>query len=100
MERVQTFRDGGADDRFHDMSFPEMQSDPIGQVRGLYEWLGEPMSPEFEAGMERWWREHAEHREQNVHPDPQAFGLDLDEVAERFAGYRAGMTEWTAARTS
>ena len=78
------------------MAFPEMQRDPIGQVRALYAWLGEPVSDEFEAGMARWWQEHAEHREQNVHPDPEAFGLDLAEVGARFAGYRARMVEWTS----
>ncbi len=97
MERVQEFRDRGADDRFYDMSFPAMQTDPIGQVRSLYEWLGEPVSAEFEAGMERWWREHAEHREENVHPDPEVFGLDLGKVGDQFEGYRARMAEWTAA---
>jgi hypothetical protein len=97
MERVQSFRDGGADDRFFDMDFRAVQRDPLGEVRRLYAWLGEPVSDEFDAGMARWWQANAEHREQNIHPDPSTFGLDLEVVGTRFAGYRARLAGWTAA---
>jgi hypothetical protein len=53
------------------------------------------VTPEFEAGMKRWWTENAEHREANVHPDPAEFGLDLDEVRTRFADYTTRMHDWT-----
>ena len=61
------------------------------EVRELYEWLGEPVTDEFAAGMARWWRDHAENREENIHPDPSVFGLDLDDVRSHFAGYTARM---------
>ena len=83
------FRDAGNDDRFYDIDFRAMQREPIEVVRGLYEWLGEPVSDEFESGMRRWWKENAEDREQNVKPDPALYGLDLDDVREQFADYRA-----------
>jgi len=89
------FRDGGRDHRFFDIDFRAMQADPIGEVGGLYDWLGEPVSPEFEAGMRRWWADNAAHRDENVHPEPAAFGLDLDEVRTRFAAYTARMHDWT-----
>jgi hypothetical protein len=95
MERLLAFRAGGAGDRFYDMAFADVQRDPIGEVRRLYDWLGEPVAPEFEAGMRRWWAEHAATRQENVHPDPAAFGLDLDEVRTCFAGYTARMATWT-----
>jgi hypothetical protein len=95
MERLLAFRAAGNDDRFFDIDFRTMQADPIGEVVRLYEWLGEPVTPAFEAGMARWWAEHAEHREENVHPDPATFGLDLDEVRSRFATYTAQMHDWT-----
>jgi hypothetical protein len=95
MERLLDFRDAGRDHRFFDIDFRAMQADPIGEVGRLYAWLGEPMSSEFEAGMTRWWAENAEHREANVHPEPAAFGLDLDEVRTRFAAYTARLHEWT-----
>jgi hypothetical protein len=95
MDRLLAFRDAGGDGRVYDMGFEAVQADPVGEVRKLYAWLGEPVTPEFEAGMRRWWGDHAARREPNVHPDPAAFGLDLDAVGRRFAGYTARMAEWT-----
>jgi hypothetical protein len=95
MERLLAFRDAGRDDRFFDIDFRAMQADPIGEIQRLHDWLGEPVTAEFEAGMRRWWAENAEHREVNVHPEPGEFGLDLDEVRARFTEYTARMHDWT-----
>jgi hypothetical protein len=95
MDRLLAFRGEGRDDRFFDIDFRAMQADPIGQVRGLYDWLGKPVTAEFEAGMTQWWADNAEHRDENVHPAPETFGLDLDEVRGRFATYTARMHDWT-----
>jgi hypothetical protein len=73
-----------------------MQTDPIGEVSKLYAWLGEPVTPEFEAGMARWWQEFAANRQQNVHPDPEMFGIVLDDVRPLFADYTARAAQWTA----
>lgn len=94
MERLLAFRDAGNDHRFFDIDFRAMQADPIGEVERLYDWLGEPVTPEFEANMKTWWAEHAENREHNVHPDPSVFGLDLDEVRRRFTPYIERMHDW------
>jgi Sulfotransferase family len=96
MERLLRFRGEHGDDRFYDMDFRCVQRDPIGQVRGLYAWLGEPVTDDFERGMRAWWEESAERRERNIHPDPAEFGLDLDEVRSLFAAYSARISEWTA----
>ena len=96
MERLLRFRAEHGDDRFYDMDFRAVQRDPIGQVRGLYAWLGEPVTDAFEQGMRRWWEENAEQREANIHPDPSEFGLDLDQVRGLFAEYSAKIPEWTA----
>ena len=96
MRRVLSFRDGGADDRFYDIDFRAMQADPIGEVQGLYEWLGEPVSDVFESGMRRWWSENAEHREPSVKASPESFGLDLDAVRPKFADYVERAAQWTA----
>jgi hypothetical protein len=49
----------------------------------------------FEAGMAAWWHEHAENREQSVHPEPTEFGIDLDEVRGLFTDYVARLDGWT-----
>jgi hypothetical protein len=62
----------------------------------LYAWLDEPVSDAFEQGMQRWWHDNAESREQTTHPDPAEFGLDMDELRRIFAGYTARAQRWVA----
>ncbi|MFT3930145.1 MAG: sulfotransferase [Spongiibacteraceae bacterium] len=95
MQRALTFRDAGNDHRFYDIHFRAMHEDPIGQVRGLYQWLGEPVTPEFEAGMARWWKENSENREPSSKKDAAAYGVDLDQVRGLFAEYTKRMSVWT-----
>jgi hypothetical protein len=96
MKRALEFRDSGADGRFYDIDFLSMQADPIGEVCGLYGWLREPVTGEFESAMRQWWAENAENREPNTHPDPASFGLDLDKVRPLFADYVGRVKGWTA----
>lgn len=93
MERAIAFREAGNDDRFYDIHFRAMQGDPLGQVRGLYDWLGEEVSPEFETRMAEWWKQN-EQRERSEKPDPARFGLDFGEVRQRFANYLDHMKTW------
>ncbi len=86
VRRTLRFR-AGADSRFHDIDFRAMQADPIGEVRRLYAWLGEPVTEEFEARMRGWWAGNADNREPHPKAEPAAFGLDLDEIRPRFADY-------------
>jgi hypothetical protein len=95
MQRALRFRDGAADDRFYDIDFRAMQADPIAEVRGLYAWLGEPVTDEFESRMRGWWADAAEEREPSTHADPVAFGIDLDTVRPLFAEYVASAQRWT-----
>jgi hypothetical protein len=96
MDRALRFRADGAEDRFYDIDFRAMQDDPIGEVSGLYAWLGDPVDDEFEARMQSWWTHAAAEREPSSHADPQVFGIDLDEVRPRFARYVAAAGRWTA----
>lgn len=95
MERLLAFRAEHGDDAFYDIHFRTMQEEPIETVRGLYRWLGEPVTEPFEAGMRRWWDQHGSEREPNIHPEPEEFGLDLDRVRASFAAYTAQIPEWT-----
>jgi hypothetical protein len=87
MDRALKFRAGGADARFYDIDFRAMQDDPIGEVRRLYTWLGEPVTEEFEDAMRLWWADNAENREPHPKADPEVFGLDLNTIRPLFATY-------------
>jgi hypothetical protein len=95
IERVLAFRDGPDDGRFYDIDFRAMQADPIGEVRGLYQWLGEPVTEEFERRMRRWWEANAASREPSAHSDLPTYGLDPAEVRPLFADYVTRAREWT-----
>ena len=96
MQRALAFRDAGNNDRFFDLDFAAVQHDPIGEVKRLYTWLGEPVSDEFEAGMCAWWQAAGASRLPNTHPDAAAFGLSMEAVRPLFADYVQRMTTWTA----
>lgn len=93
MRRAIAFRQAGNDHRFHDIHFRAMQRDPIGEVRGLYRWLGQEVSGEFAAAMQAFWEDNAA-RERMVKPDPAKFGLDFDQVRRQFADYLKHMEHW------
>ncbi|SON62182.1 hypothetical protein MSIMFI_03703 [Mycobacterium simulans] len=99
MRRTVRFRGDGARNvnaRFYDIDFLAMQDDPIGEVTGLYAWLGLPVGEVFEARMHSWWTEAAAEREPSSHADPDAFGIDLDDIRPRFAEYVAAARNWTS----
>lgn len=100
IERTLEFRAAGADGRFYDIDFRAMQADPIGEVRGLYAWLDEPLSEQFERQMASWWADNAAHREPSHRADAAAFGLDLEQVRPRFARYIEQVPTWTDRATS
>ncbi|MEV3901115.1 sulfotransferase [Mycobacterium sp. NPDC050551] len=96
MERTLEFRARKAGDRFYDIDFPAMQADPIGEVTGLYSWLGVPVGDVFEKRMRSWWTQAAAEREPSLRADPIEFGIDIDQVRPRFADYVDHASRWTA----
>jgi hypothetical protein len=94
MQRAVDFRDRLGQDRFYDINFRAMQTDPLAEITGLYDWLGEPVTEAFNTAIEQWWRKNAETHEPNVHPDPATFGLDLDQIRPLFATYTDRMSAW------
>lgn len=95
IERAMQFRRDGADDRFYDIDFRAMQSDPVGEVKGLYRWLGTPVSAQFESQMGSWWEKAATEREPSSPADPAEFGIDLAEIRPLFAEYVDSAQRWT-----
>jgi hypothetical protein len=89
LRRFIAFRDRVGDERFYDIAFDDLQTDPIGTIRGLYQWLGEEFTPRTEGAMELWWKNNEEEREQAGPHRYRAedFGLDTEQLAERFAYY-------------
>ena len=89
LRRFIAFRDRVGEDRFYDIGFDELQAAPVDTVRGLYEWLDEELTPATAAAMQAWWDESQGDRESGGGHKytPEEFGLDPDELTERFAYY-------------
>ncbi len=88
MRRVIAFREAGHDDAFFDVKFAEFQRDPWPSIEALYRWLGETLTPEARAGMERWRAETPRDKHGSRTIDPADYGLDKDALRARFAFYR------------
>ncbi|GAB7553383.1 sulfotransferase [Novosphingobium sp. 11B] len=95
MTRAIAFREAGNDHRFFDIHFRAMQADPLGEVRRLYDWLGETVSPAFAQAMATWWESNTA-AERMAKPDSARFGLDPQAVRARFADYLNHMDQWAA----
>jgi len=93
INRAIAWRERGNDHRFYDIHFRAMHKDPIGEVRGLYRWLGQEVSPEFETAMRAFWDSN-DTSGRPPKPDPAKFGIDFDEVRARFSDYLAHMKRW------
>jgi hypothetical protein len=91
LRRFIAFRDRVGEERFYDIAFDDMQSDPIAAVEGLYTWLGEELTTDTRTAMEGWLKTNAEDRQRAGEHHYQAadFGLDLAELEERFGYYEA-----------
>ncbi|GFG65543.1 sulfotransferase [Mycobacterium kubicae] len=87
MQRMMRFRDHGGEQRCFDIDHREMQRDPIGVVERLYDWLGQPVTPQFRAGMQQWWRDNAADRQTVTYKPLEAYGQDKARVEAAFAPY-------------
>jgi hypothetical protein len=87
MRRVIAFRDAGNDHRFFDIQFADLQRDPVPILEQLYAFLGETLTPEARAGMERWRHETPREKHGEHTYDAADFGLDVQELRERFRFY-------------
>ena len=96
MQRALAFRGVGDNNaRFYDIDFRAMHNDPVAEVRGLYQWLGEPVCEDFESGMAHWWQENSENREPGARRDSAVYGIDIDRVRKLFADYSGRVVAWT-----
>ena len=74
------------EERFADVHFDSLQSDPVATLGAAYNQLGLDFGP-ARAPLEDWARAHRP-REHGVHQfHLEEFGLDADQVRDRFAPY-------------
>lgn len=85
--RAMAFRKKFGDDRFADVSFSDLQTDPVNTVARSYERLGLTFGDEAQARVQGWADEHKPgHRGAHSY-DLADYGLTPDQVREAFGDY-------------
>jgi hypothetical protein len=87
LQRLCGFREADNEDRFFDIQFAEMQSDPLAVMARLFRWLGERLPSGVEEEMRRWWEDNARQRHGSRHYPPGAYGLDVEVIRKQFRFY-------------
>ena len=87
LRKTLTYRDGGNEDRFFDISFSDMRTDPVGEMERLYAWMGDDLTDGVKDRMAKWWSTNPRDK-QGVHEyNPEQYGIDLDALRQQFAFY-------------
>ncbi|BCO99750.1 sulfotransferase family protein [Mycobacterium intracellulare] len=89
VRRAMDFRGRAGDDRFADVSFADLQSDPVGTLRTSYDALGLTFTDGTLSSVERWAADHRPGSRGAHDYDLADYGLTPDGVRARFADYLA-----------
>jgi hypothetical protein len=87
LQRLIAFRDSGNESRFFDVSFEEVQRDPMGAVAQLYDELGDDLSDDAAQRMRDWWAESSKEHSGPHSYKAETFGLHPASIREQFAFY-------------
>jgi hypothetical protein len=87
VRRAMAFRKHVGEERFSDVAFADLQSDPVNTLRATYESLGLPFSDAAAGSVEKWAAEHKPGTRGPHDYELADFGLTPDGVRERFAEY-------------
>jgi hypothetical protein len=89
IKRAMDFRTKFGDDRFVDVSFADLQTDPVGTVSQSYRELGLDFSDESRARVAAWADSHQPGQRGTHSYDLADYGLTPDQVHETFSDYLA-----------
>jgi Sulfotransferase family len=87
IERIETFRAAHPDQPIVDVQYDDLVADPVRTVAGVYQAFGDELDQAARDGMADYVTHRDQHRAGAHSYDPTQFGLDPQELAERFAGY-------------
>jgi hypothetical protein len=78
-------------ERIYDLHYAEVMRDPIGTLRDLYAWAGDPFTPEAEAAMREWLAKNPQDRFGRHEYQLEQFGLSVADLEPHFAEYLAAV---------
>jgi hypothetical protein len=87
IDRAMDFRTRVGEDRFADLAWADLQTDPIAALEAAYERIGIGFSETSRAAVTAWAESHEPGTHGRHAYELAQFGLDAGQVHERFAGY-------------
>lgn len=88
VEKAMRSRDEVGEGQFIDVSYHDVLANPVPVIRRIYEAAGLEMSNDHEARV-REWLDKNNQTKHGVHKhSPDEFGMDADDINERFSAYR------------
>jgi hypothetical protein len=87
LRKTLAYRDDGNQNRFFDIHFTEMRSDPLSAVARLYDWLGEGLTSTVIGRMRAWLAANPPDRHGVHEYHPEDYAIDLDALQAQFAFY-------------
>jgi hypothetical protein len=75
--------------RFYDVQFDDFNADPLGVVRGIYQWAGLTLEPGVEQEMKDWLDTHSEGKPGFHRYTAEQFGLSEGMIREQYSAYMA-----------
>jgi hypothetical protein len=85
--RAMEFRSRVGDDRFADLAFADLQTDPVGALAAAYERIGLAFPGRSREAVTRWAGGHQPGSHGQHSYDLAQFGLEVDQVHASFARY-------------
>jgi hypothetical protein len=89
LERCLRSRERLAAERFLDVTYADVQRDPLAEVERVYRWLGIPLTQEALHAMRQWLSENSRDKRAPHAYTLDEFGYTEAGLAEDFAEYRA-----------
>jgi hypothetical protein len=87
LRRALAFREAAGEDRFGDVTFDDLHTDPVRAVAGAYESIGLELGPEGRARLGAWSAAHPPGAHGTHEYALDTFGLEADAVRRQFAFY-------------
>lgn len=88
IEKAMRARNAVGEEQFLDVSYHDVMAAPVETVRRIYEASGLVMSDEHVARIREWLARNNQTRHGVHKHSPEEFGMNADEINERFAAYR------------
>ena len=87
IERTQAARDRIGDAEFFDLHYADLLRDPVAEMRSLYEWAGDELTPAVEHAMLEWLDQNPQNRFGTRPYSVATYGLTTKDLEPMFGDY-------------